>query len=847
MTSPQTILDRLRFDARYMTNVCAWETIRSREARYADIPDGLDKNLIAALRQRGIDSLFTHQTAAIAAALHGDHVAVVTGTASGKTLCYNLPVLQSLILNPSSRALYLFPTKALAQDQANELTNYQLPFTTRIYDGDTPQSQRAAIRQESQLLITNPDMLHTGILPHHTKWGEFFAELRYVVIDEMHTYRGVFGSNFANVIRRLKRICKFYGSEPQFILTSATIANPKELAEKLIEDDVTLIDDDGSPRSEKHFILYNPPMIDPKLGLRRSFTLETKEIAAQFINENIQTVIFARTRSAVELLLMYIRDVAGEKNVRGYRGGYLPNERREIERGLRDGSVRGVVATNALELGVDIGQLSVAIIAGYPGSIASVWQQAGRVGRRGESSAVIMVASAAPLDQYITMHPRYLFESSIEHALIDPNNLAILANHLRCAIFELPFEQGEMFGRLEIGDLLEALKEAGELHESAGAVRWVGSSYPSESVSLRAASDDVVVIQDVTNAKPIIIGEVDATRAPTQVHSGAVYLHEGKQFLVRALKWDERIAEVIAADELDYYTQASEGATLDVLTVFDADENHEACKAQGSVLVTSQATTYRKIKRYTHETLGVGEIDLPPREFQTTAYWLWLSDEVLEKLKEFGISFEPNDYGPNWDEQRRLVLERDEFKCRECGTTPPLPLSGVLNGRGARGEGLHVHHLRPFREFGYVRGENENYLQANDLDNLITVCPSCHSKIETATRTKSALSGLAHAMSNLAPLHLMCDPRDIATLVEWKSKETQSPTITFYDSIPEGIGLSERLYELHDELLRGALDLVRGCRCSDGCPVCIGPTNGDGGEAKRNTVRLMEVVVNNEQ
>ncbi|MEK9162319.1 MAG: DEAD/DEAH box helicase, partial [Chloroflexota bacterium] len=263
MTSPQTLLERLRFDARYMTNVCAWETIRPREARYADIPDGLDKNLIAALRQRGIDSLFTHQTAAIAAALHGDHVAVVTGTASGKTLCYNLPVLQALIANPSSRALYLFPTKALAQDQAAELnnliSNLQSPISIRIYDGDTPQPQRAAIRKEAQLLITNPDMLHTGILPHHTKWGEFFAELRYVVIDEMHTYRGVFGSHFANVIRRLKRICKFYGSEPQFILASATIANPKELAEKLIEDDVTLIDDDGSPRSEKHFILYNPP------------------------------------------------------------------------------------------------------------------------------------------------------------------------------------------------------------------------------------------------------------------------------------------------------------------------------------------------------------------------------------------------------------------------------------------------------------------------------------------------------------------------------------------------------------------------------------------------------------
>ncbi|HLF02894.1 MAG TPA: DEAD/DEAH box helicase, partial [Anaerolineales bacterium] len=420
MPSASNTLDRLRFDTQFMKNVAAWERIPARPAKYAAIPNMLDSRLAEALRRRGIDQLYTHQREAVEAALRGENVAVVTGTASGKTLCYNLPVLHTLLNNPEARALYLFPTKALAQDQAAELSQLvaALPESNvsdvgrswgtsdsvriRIYDGDTPQSQRAAIRKEAQLLITNPDMLHTGILPHHTRWAQLFRGLRWVVLDELHTYRGVFGSNIANVIRRLKRICKFYGSNPQFICASATIANPKALAEKLIEAPVTLIDDDGSPRAEKHFILYNPPVLDPALGLRRAYTLETKEIAAQFIGNNVQTIVFGRARATVEVLLGYVRDAVEKfgvetKAVRGYRGGYLPNERREIEKGLRDGSVRGVVATNALELGVDIGQLGAAVIAGYPGSIASTWQQAGRAGRRADSSAVVWVASAAPL------------------------------------------------------------------------------------------------------------------------------------------------------------------------------------------------------------------------------------------------------------------------------------------------------------------------------------------------------------------------------------------------------------------------------------------------------------------
>src|SRR3990170_3297781 len=561
--SVEEALEGLRRDPRFMENVSAWERLPPRPAAYASFPDRLNPRLTAAVRRLGIPELFVHQAEAVRAALEGDNLAVVTGTASGKTLCYNLPVLQDLLADPEARALYLFPTKALAQDQAAALGELlgaldaveQVPV--RTYDGDTPSSERPAIREAARILISNPDMLHTGILPHHPRWASLFANLRWVVLDELHVYRGVFGSNVANLLRRLKRICKFYEAEPRFALTSATIANPKELAEKLIEAPVRLIspDLDGSPRAEKHVILYNPPVIEPKLGIRRAYTLEAARIAERFLQAGVQTAVFARARVTTELLLGYVRDghQSGGGNpgaIRGYRGGYLPLERREIERGLRAGGGLGGVATNALELGVDIGQLGAAVIAGYPGTIASLWQQAGRAGRRSEASAVVWVASAAPLDQFVAANPRYLFEQPPEHGLINPDNLAILVRHLRCAAFELPFQEGE-------------------LHSSGGAYRWVADSYPAEGVSLRASSDDTVVIQDVSQGKPVVIGEVDRSTAPLLLHEGAVYTHEGRAHIVSRLDWEKAVAEVEPA-ELDYYTSASESVDLEVLEVYDA-------------------------------------------------------------------------------------------------------------------------------------------------------------------------------------------------------------------------------------------------------------------------------------
>ncbi len=837
-------LERLRLDPVFMKNVSAWERIPARPARYAEFPPQVSPRLVDALRRQDMTPLYSHQAAAVEAALAGENVVVVTGTASGKTLCYNLPVLQTLLSDPEARGLYLFPTKALSQDQSAGLNNFldvlnaaeQIPV--RTYDGDTPRARRRAIRDDVRILITNPDMLHAGILPHHPRWAALFENLRWVVIDELHVYRGIFGSNVANLLRRLRRVCRFYGSDPLFILTSATIANPKELAEGLIEAPVTVVsqDLDGSPRSEKHIVIYNPPVIDPALGIRRAYTLESTRVAESFLKEKVQTAVFARARMTTELLLGYLRDSYEQMGgapmaIRGYRGGYLPLERREIERGLRSGEVLGVVATNALELGVDIGQLGAAVVAGYPGTIASLWQQMGRAGRRSDVSAAVLVASAAPLDQFVAAHPAYLFERSPEMGLINPDNLAILLRHLRCAAFELPFEADERFGSVEdLAALLDFLAEDGDLHRSNGRYHWVADTYPSEGVSLRASSDETVVIQDVGSGRPVVIGEVDSATAPILLHEGAVYIHEGRTYLVGCLDWDKAIAEVEPA-QLDYYTDASETVDLDVLEVFEADENKPARRAHGWARVTAQTISYRKIKRYTHETLGYGVIDLPPREFETSAYWMWIAPEMVEQMEADGVLLPPQDYGPDWASARKVARTRDGFLCRQCNAPE-------------REEREHdVHHIRPFREFNFIPGENRNDRLANKVDNLITLCSTCHQRAESARGKRSALGGLAYAIRNIAPLYLMSDPRDLGAITVVRDKKTKAPTITLYDRIPEGLGLAERLYELHDELLAGALDLVRNCRCQDGCPVCVGPVAPGGGEVKVLTVRLLEALI----
>jgi len=633
------LIDWLERSSEFRGHVTHWEEMPAQPAEFTGFPERLDPRLLDALQSRGIEKLYTHQAAAIHEILAGNHTVVVTPTASGKTLCYNLPVLDAVLENTENRALYLFPTKALSQDQVSELHDLVeilgVDIKTYTFDGDTPVSARRAIRMVGHIVVTNPDMLHQGILPHHTKWVKLFENLKYVVIDEVHSYRGVFGSHLVNLIRRLKRICRFYDSSPQFIGCSATIANPQELFQNLIEDQAVLIDNNGAPRSEKHFIFYNPPVVNPELGIRKSAVKEVRSIARRFLSAGVQTIIFARSRLRVEILLTYLRAAMKSLKksphlIRGYRGGYLPNQRREIEKGLRNGSIQGVVSTNALELGIDIGQLSVAIMCGYPGTIASTWQQAGRAGRRSSISVAILVATSAPLDQYIINHPEYFFESLPEMGIVDPNNLMILLSHLKCAAFELPFKDDECFGAESTGELLKYLEEHQVIHHAGDQYHWSSETYPAEEVSLRRAAPDNVVIIDTTHGESVI-GEVDLFSAPMLVHDEAIYIHEGRKFHVDKLDWNRRKAYV-QEKKTDYYTDAQMKTDIRVIDAFKQAPVSFGQKAHGEVSVTNLVTLYKKIKFDTHENVGAGKIHLPEMTMHTTAYWWELEDTVKDRL-----------------------------------------------------------------------------------------------------------------------------------------------------------------------------------------------------------------------
>lgn len=851
--SLQTVLDELRQNRDFISQAAAWERLPARKARTAALNHSLLPSIERALHQQQIASFYTHQAAAIDAALDGANVIIATSTASGKTLCYNVPVLQALLTDASAQALYLFPTKALAHDQLAELAGTiataDIPVAVNSYDGDTPRSRRRQVRQAGGVLMTNPDMLHSGIMPYHTSWRNLFSQLRFVVVDEIHTYRGVFGSHVANVLRRLRRLCRFYGSDPQFICASATIANPLEHAERLLETPFVLVDEtqNGAPAGEKHFILYNPPLVDPDLGLRRSSVLMAKDAAMSFLHQDVQTVVFARARQTVELLLVYLQDelAALDMNpecVAGYRGGYLPLERRAIEHGLRQGTVRGVVATNALELGVDIGQLGAAVLTGYPGSIASTWQQAGRAGRRNALSAVILVANSSPLDQYICSHPRYLFGRSPEHALSNPDNLRIMVKHLLCAAYELPMRSGESFGAYgPVDDLMQLLAAEGAVHETREQFHWLGEGAPASLVSLRTSGDDTVVVQDASGAQAEVIGEVDLESVPLMAYEGAVYMHQGRTYLVEHLDWEGRVANVRPV-EVDYYTRASVGSSIRQLAPEEDIVESDLLHAYGDMLVVTKATAYRKIKRYSHETLGFGDIDLPEIELDTSGYWLVFGSKLTERLMEAGILLRPNDYGPDWQEQRKKALERDGYRCQTCGAGPDFE----GHQKPQRGPGLHVHHMRPFRDFGYVPGSNDNYRQANRLQNLVTLCASCHRRAEEGQRTRSALAGLAYVLRNLAPLYLMCDPGDIEVSAEARNPLTAAPTVVIYERVPAGVGFSQRLFELRHELMNAALELVTDCRCRDGCPACVGPPGEIGPQTRAATRALLQILTQNE-
>jgi DEAD/DEAH box helicase domain-containing protein len=766
--------------ARYRSDevLTAIRHIPAREAEFRPMPEWVRPELAAAYRAKGIEKLYSHQATAAELALAGKDFVVVTPTASGKTLCYNLPVLNSVLKNPDTRALYLFPTKALAQDQLAELhdlaTRLEDSFGVFTYDGDTPGDARKAIRERGHIILTNPDMLHTGILPHHTKWMRLFENLRYIVLDELHTYRGVFGSHLANVLRRLARIAQFYGSRPQFICCSATIANPGELAGQLIEREAATVEENGAPAAEKLFVFYNPPMVNRNLGIRRSYLNETTRVAKELLARKLQTIVFANSRLHTEVLLTYLQQAnppqpGAAEPIRGYRGGYLPGERREIERGLREGRVRSVVATNALELGIDIGSLDACVMAGYAGSIASTWQRAGRAGRRSGTSCAVLVASSAPLDQFIVQHPDYFFGRSPEHAYVQPDNLEILVNHLKCAAFELPIAPEDRLGSVNVEELCERLSEAGFLHRSGGNWHWVQEAYPADTVSLRSVTSDNFVIIDTNGderGEPEVIGEVDFSSALTTVHPKAIYLHQGQQYHVERLDFDQRKAYVKPVN-VDYYTDAIRYTQVRVLEIAEEERiAGPAARAHGDVLVRSQVIGFKKIKFFTNENVGDGKLELPENEMHTTAFWITLERALLEKL--------------------------------------PFALSDRQSGI-----------------FGLLYA----------LESMATLLLMCDRRdLGTAVGERPASAGVETEWQEVPA----------ATSHPAEMKEFFEPNLYLYDAYPGGIGFSEPLYRVHDLLLRRTRELIAGCPCENGCPSCVGPAGEKSERTKAAALAILE-------
>ena len=758
--------------------VTAVRVLPARAADYAPFPDGIDERLRGVLNARGVDRLYTHQAAAIDHALARRDVVITTPTASGKTLCYNAPVLNAILRDPSTRALYLFPTKALAQDQLAELHELGTLLSQRdgldigvfTYDGDTPQDARRAIRGRAHVVLSNPDMLHSGILPHHPRWAKLFENLRYVIIDELHAYRGVFGSHLTNVLRRLRRICRHYGSDPTFICSSATIANPRELAESLAERPFELVSESGAPRGEKFFLFVNPPVVNQQLGIRRSYLAETRRIASEFLKRRLQLIVFAQSRLSTEILTTYLKDdfegpPGTADQIRGYRGGYLPQRRREIEKGLREGTVRAVVSTNALELGIDIGALDVCVMAGYPGTIAATWQRAGRAGRRSGRSAAVLVASSAPVDQFVVRHPAYFFDAPPEHALINPDNLHILVDHVKCAAFELPFTTSEQYGRHDVQEVLAILAEGGFVHRAGGDEgvdgqwQWTNESYPADAVSLRSISSDNFVVVDTTRGADVI-GETSFTSGPATLHEKAIYLVEGALYQVEKLDMVGRKAYVRQI-ECDYYTDAITYTKVAVLETFSVPSSEfRVPGSHGEVHVSSRVVGFKKIKFYTNENVGSGELDLPEQQMHTTAYWLTVSRGVMAALPYtsddrrdgiVGLSFAMRQVA-----QLLLMCDRHDI--------------GISIGSGEQGD-------------------------------------------------ETALTRTGH------PVTLSDEPR-----------------IFIYDNYPGGIGFSEPLFGMHGDLLARTRELIAGCECEHGCPTCVGPVGNTGPLAKVVALRMLDLI-----
>ncbi|WP_322825678.1 DEAD/DEAH box helicase [Lamprobacter modestohalophilus] len=890
-----------RLQRKYSTRITGELRMPATAARQAPIPESMHPALREALAARGFTSLYSHQRAAWDLAQQGEHLVVATPTASGKTLCYNLPVLDA-VLSRGAKALYLFPTKALAQDQVAELMELNragslkagaercpgeaskgrlglatdaapvgqhriagsrattthpsaahespapadaattLGIKAFTFDGDTPGDARKAVRTRGDIVVSNPDMLHQAILPHHTKWAQFFESLAFIVVDELHSYRGVFGSHVANVFRRLQRICQFYGVRPQFIFASATIANPAELAERLIGAPVVPVTDSGAPQGERHLLLWNPPVINPDLGIRASARSQTTRIARMATKSGLKNIVFARSRLMVEVITKYLKDVFDRDprrppRVLAYRGGYLPSERRAAEQALRAGRVDTVVSTSALELGVDIGALDVAVLNGYPGTIAATWQRLGRAGRRNRPCLGVLVATSDPLDQYMVQHPEFFLGASPEHARIHPNQLLILMDHVRCAAFELPFQDGDQFGGPgcdeDLGEMLSYLRDEGVLQRQAGPNGgrwyWIADSYPANAVSLRSVAEGNFVVIDISDGKQTIIAEVDYSSAPGTVYEGAIYMVQSQPYQVERLDWTGRKA-FVRQTRADYYTDAIDYTRLKILDRFDSRALGRPTTATPTTAGTTDwaataATTAASVAgAASAEPAASGATPLPEMPAQPAT--------ATPKVSQDFASISPSAF---------------------TSTAAECPFAAASHGE------VHIVRRYPgYKKIRYYSHDNIGYghidLPDQEMHTTAVWWQAEPMALEQALPAREhaieGFLGAAYALHHVAALRAMAEVRDLGRAVgdsqgSWSAVlgsdgrgqlrgpsnepleqppgDRFEPTLFLYDNFPGGVGLSAPLFDDAAVLVQDALGLVRGCACRAGCPACVGP------------------------
>ncbi len=808
---------------------------------FEEIPSFIHPDLEMTLRKGGINSLFSHQYEAIKLIQQEKNVVLTTGPASGKSLAYILPVLNALYNQENSNALLLYPTKALAHDQYKHINdlidnspnnnpqNKYLAKKISVYDGDTPKELRSPIRKHAQVILTNPDMLHIGILPNHFLWENFFENLKFVIIDEAHIYHGIFGSHVANVVRRLNRILSLYHQKPIFICTSATIGNPIEFMEKLLEEKFELIEKDGSPQGKKKTIFYNPPVINEELGIRKSSNLETLKIVKEIVENDIQTLVFQGSRKEVERSLKNLELQSGFQKKyfsASYRSGYLANDRRKLEQDFRSGKLNVLFATNALELGVDIGSLRSVILSGYPGSISSTLQQIGRAGRKQSNSLAILIASANPIDQYIINRPEYLLINNPEKALINPNNPNILLDHLKIALYELSWIEGEKFGNLEweqIHPFIDQLMATGFARKNNNKYVISNQSTFSNEISLRNLSGNTMKLIDTTKNQHRIIGEIDYASSLWMVHPNAIYLHLGDQYFVT--KVDYEANEVFLEEStVDYYTEPKIEKTYEILEQIKSKSINQLEMYFGNIKVTQTVTGYKEILWETHQKISEGKLELPKIILDTEAFWFYIPDSITNTILDNKLILnQKNDYGPEWKRYKDLIRKRDNYTCQHCG---------LLEETTAH----HIHHKKPIKLFDSIEA-------ANNPSNLITLCPKCHRLAEVQVRVRSGMSGLSYLLKTLSPVFIMCGPEDIGVILDSKNEITgYENAILTYDNISYGLGLSKEIYNNFPMILPEMIKHIKECGCHHGCPSCIGPVSEEGYGGKEETIHLLELL-----